>query len=99
MDWFASVRKQAQAAVNTVVNSEAAELARQLAAQATEQATALAKEATVKAQVCPRAAAAARMVCLQAYRKVQQLKVAASACAACCFLRKREQKCPHCVLH
>lgn len=51
MDWFASVRKQARQAVNTVVNSDAAELARQLAAQATEQATALAKEATVKAQV------------------------------------------------
>lgn len=51
MDWFASVRKQAQEAVNTVVNSEAAGLARQLAAQATEQATALAKEAKVKAQV------------------------------------------------
>uniref|UniRef100_A0A383W225 BSD domain-containing protein n=1 Tax=Tetradesmus obliquus TaxID=3088 RepID=A0A383W225_TETOB len=50
MDWFASVRKQAQEAVNTVVNSEAAGLARQLAAQATEQATALAKEAKVKAQ-------------------------------------------------
>ncbi|WIA15278.1 hypothetical protein OEZ85_001949 [Tetradesmus obliquus] len=50
MDWFASIRKQAQEAVNTVVNSEAAGLARQLAAQATEQATALAKDAKVKAQ-------------------------------------------------
>jgi hypothetical protein len=91
MDWFASVRKQAQAAVNTVVNSEAAELARQLAAQATEQATALAKEAKVKAQVCTFAASATAPACLFSGHKLatnprfQQLQAAASVCTAGVF--------------
>eukprot|EP00878_Enallax_costatus_P026036 GHUV01027909.1.p1 GENE.GHUV01027909.1~~GHUV01027909.1.p1 ORF type:complete len:280 (+),score=97.07 GHUV01027909.1:355-1194(+) len=50
MDWFSSVRAKAQEAVSTVVNSETAERARQLAQQASQQAAALAKEATAKAQ-------------------------------------------------
>lgn len=51
MDWLNTVKSRAQQAVNTVVNSETAGLARQLAQQASQQAAALAKEATVKAQV------------------------------------------------
>ncbi|KAF8060625.1 hypothetical protein HT031_004802 [Scenedesmus sp. PABB004] len=50
MEWLSSVRKQAAAAVDSALHSEAAERARELAAQAKQQAAALAKEASAKAQ-------------------------------------------------
>ena len=50
MDWFTKMQRQAQEAAEKLISSEAAERARQLAAQATQQATVLAQQATVKAQ-------------------------------------------------
>lgn len=51
MDWLSKIQKQAQEAAAVLISSEAAERARELAAQATHQATVLAQQATVKAQV------------------------------------------------
>lgn len=45
------LQKQAQEAAELLISSEAAERARELAAQATQQATVFAQQATVKAQV------------------------------------------------
>lgn len=51
MEWFSKIQKQAQEAAELLISSEAAERARELAAQATQQATVFAQQATVKAQV------------------------------------------------
>lgn len=50
MEWFSKIQKQAQEAAELLISSEAAERARELAAQATQQATVFAQQATVKAQ-------------------------------------------------
>jgi hypothetical protein len=59
MEWFSKIQKQAQEAAELLISSEAAERARELAAQATQQATVFAQQATVKAQVCWVASASA----------------------------------------
>jgi len=51
MDWISKMQRQAQEAAEKLISSEAADKARQLAAQATQQAAAFAQQATIKAQV------------------------------------------------
>lgn len=53
------MQRQAQEAAEKLISSEAADKARQLAAQATQQAAAFAHQATIKAQVQPAALTAA----------------------------------------